>query len=117
MRPQAVGARQPVATPTRLLSRRAHALVPRKLGTSLLALVLLAAVPVFAVQLYDELERREQRRREVAGQVKRLAGLVAARLDRLIDNARVVLATLGRFPAIEARDRPAVRRRAEAAGR
>ncbi|HZC13347.1 MAG TPA: HWE histidine kinase domain-containing protein [Thermoleophilaceae bacterium] len=70
-------------------------------------MVLLAAVPVLAVQVYGELERREQRRREVAERVEQLAGLVAARLDRLIDGARVVLTTLGRFPAIEARDRAA----------
>ena len=70
-------------------------------------MVLLAAVPVLAVQVYGELERRDQRRREVAERVEQLAGLVAARLDRLIDGARVVLTTLGRFPAIEARDRAA----------
>ena len=79
--------------------------LPGKLSTWLLAVVLLAAVPVLVVQVHSDLQQRERRRGEVAEQVQRSAELVAARIHRLVDNAQVVLATVGRLPKIEARDR------------
>ena len=74
----------------------------RKLSVRLLLLVLLAAVPVFAVQIYHEVQQREQRRAEVGQQVEQIAELVAAQLDRVIEGAETLMATLGETPAIRA---------------
>jgi two-component sensor histidine kinase len=74
------------------------------LSVRLLLLVLLAAVPVFAVEAYYELQLREQRRTEIGQQVQRMADLVAGQLDRMIEGAQTVLVTLGHFPAIRRRD-------------
>jgi hypothetical protein len=74
-----------------------------KLSVRLLLLVLLAAVPVFAVEVYYELQVRAQRRAEIGQQVQQMADLVAGQLDRMIEGAQTVLVTLGHFPAIRAR--------------
>jgi two-component sensor histidine kinase len=74
-----------------------------KLSVRLLLLVLLAAVPVFAVEAYYELQVREQRRAEIGQQVQQMADLVAGQLDRMIEGAQTVLVTLGHFPSIRAR--------------
>ena len=75
-----------------------------KLSVRLLLLVLLAAVPVFAVEAYYELQLREQRRTEIGQQVQQMADLVAGQLDRMIEGAQTVLVTLGHFPSIRERD-------------
>jgi two-component sensor histidine kinase len=75
-----------------------------KLSVRLLLLVLLAAVPVFAVEVYYELQVREQRRAEIGQQVQQMADLVAGQLDRMIEGAQTVLVTLGHFPSIRERD-------------
>lgn len=76
---------------------------PRKLSVRLLLLVLLALLPVFAVQIHHELKQRESRRAEVAQQVQQMAGLVAGQLDRVIEGAEILMATLGEVPAIRFR--------------
>ena len=75
-----------------------------KLSVRLLLLVLLAAVPVFALEAYYELRVREQRRAEIGQQVQQMADLVAGQLDRMIEGAQTVLITLGHFPSIRERD-------------
>src|SRR5918994_1020833 len=75
-----------------------------KLSVRLLLLVLLTAVPVFAVEAYYELQVREQRRAEIGQQVQQMADLVAGQLDRMIEGAQTVLITLGHFPSIRERD-------------
>jgi two-component sensor histidine kinase len=75
-----------------------------KLSVRLLLLVLLAAVPVFAVEAYYELQLREQRRTEIGQRVQQMADLVAGQLDRMIEGAQTVLVTLGQFPSIRERD-------------
>ena len=75
-----------------------------KLSVRLLLLVLLTAVPVFAVEAYYELQVREQRRAEIGQQVQQMADLVAGQLDRMIEGAQTVLVTLGHFPSIRERD-------------
>jgi two-component sensor histidine kinase len=75
-----------------------------KLSVRLLLLVLLAAVPVLAVEAYYELQLREERRAEVSQQVEHMADLVAGQLDRMIEGAQTVLVTLGQFPSIRERD-------------
>jgi two-component sensor histidine kinase len=75
-----------------------------KLSVRLLLLVLLTALPVFAVEAYYELQVREQRRAEIGQQVQQMADLVAGQLDRMIEGAQTVLVTLGHFPSIRERD-------------
>jgi two-component sensor histidine kinase len=75
-----------------------------KLSVRLLLLVLLTAVPVFAVEAYYELQVREQRRAEIGQQVQQMADLVAGQLDRMIEGAQTVLVTLGHFPSIRERN-------------
>jgi two-component sensor histidine kinase len=75
-----------------------------KLSARLLLLVLLTAVPVFALEAYYELQVREQRRAEIGQQVQQMADLVAGQLDRMIEGAQTVLITLGHFPSIRERD-------------
>jgi two-component sensor histidine kinase len=75
-----------------------------KLSVRLLLLVLLTAVPVFALEAYYELQVREQRRAEIGQQVQQMADLVAGQLDRMIEGAQTVLITLGHFPSIRERD-------------
>jgi two-component sensor histidine kinase len=75
-----------------------------KLSVRLLLLVLLAAVPVFALEAYYELQLRAQRRAEIGQQVQQMADLVAGQLDRLVEGAQAVLITLGQFPSIDQRD-------------
>jgi two-component sensor histidine kinase len=75
-----------------------------KLSVRLLLLVLLTAVPVFAVEAYYELQLREQRRTEIGQQVQQMADLVAGQLDRMIDGAQTVLVTLGQLPSVRERD-------------
>lgn len=75
-----------------------------KLSVRLLLLVLLAAVPVFAVEAFYELEGREQRRTEAGLEVQRMADLVAGQLDRMIEGAETVLVTIGHFPSVRERD-------------
>jgi two-component sensor histidine kinase len=75
-----------------------------KLSVRLLLLVLLAAVPVFALEAYYELQLREQRRAGIGQQVQQMADLVAGQLDRMIEGAQTMLVTLGHFPSIRERD-------------
>lgn len=75
-----------------------------KLGVRLLILVLLAALPVLALQIQDLLETREQRKAAIAEQALDLARLAAAQQDQFIENARSLLAAAAQFPEVQRLD-------------
>src|SRR4051812_4490890 len=61
------------------------------LGARLIILILLAAVPVFVIQISTDYEIREGRKAAVLASAETLAGLVAARQDRVVEGARLLL--------------------------
>jgi PAS domain S-box-containing protein len=75
-----------------------------KLGIRLLILVLLAALPVLAIQVQDLLQTREQRKTAIAEQALNLARLAAARQDQFIETARYLLAAAAQMPEVRGRD-------------
>lgn len=70
----------------------------------MLALVLLAVVPALALTLYTHLEERRLRAAQVQDDALRLARLVSADQERLIEGARQLLAALARLPQVRAGD-------------
>jgi PAS domain S-box-containing protein len=72
-----------------------------KLSLRLLILVLLAAVPVLAIQVHDLLRGREQRKAAIAEQALDLARLAAAQQDQFIESARYLLAAAAQFPEVQ----------------
>jgi two-component sensor histidine kinase len=74
------------------------------LGARLLLLVLLAAVPIFLVQIFHDYQLRENRRTSFVQTVETLAGLVAAREDRIVEGARLLLTTASYLQSIRDRD-------------
>ena len=77
------------------------------LRTRLLLLVLLAAIPALGLTLYTNLEERQLRKALVQEHAMRLSRLVSADYERLIEDARQLLVTLARFPAVRDRNRAA----------
>jgi signal transduction histidine kinase len=77
------------------------------LRTRLLLLVLLAAIPALGLALYTNLEERQLRKALVQEHAMRLSRLVSADYERLIEDARQLLVTLTRLPAVRDRNRPA----------
>src|SRR5262245_3766525 len=73
----------------------------------LLLLVLLAVIPALALTLYTNLEERQLRKAQVQEQAMRLSRLVSADHERLIDDARQLVLTLARLPAVRDRNRTA----------
>ena len=71
------------------------------LSIRLLILVLLAAVPVLAIQVNDLLRDREQRKVAIAEQALDLARLAAAQQDQFIEGARYLLAAAAQFPEVQ----------------
>ncbi|HLT02290.1 MAG TPA: PAS domain S-box protein [Geminicoccaceae bacterium] len=78
-----------------------------KLGLRLLILVLLAALPVLALQVQDLVQTREQRKAAIAEQALDLARLAAAQQDQFIESARYLLAAAAQFPEVQDLDREA----------
>jgi hypothetical protein len=76
-----------------------------KLRLRLLILVLLAAVPVRAIQVQDILQDREQRKAAIAEQALDLARLAAAQQDQFIESARYLLAAAAQLPELQNLDR------------
>jgi signal transduction histidine kinase len=70
------------------------------LRTRLLLLVLLAVIPALGLTLYTNLEERELRKALVYEHAMRLSRLVSADYERLIEDARQLLVTLARLPAV-----------------
>jgi PAS domain S-box-containing protein len=77
-----------------------------KLGVRLLILVLLAALPVLAIQVHDLLQSRGQRKAAIAEQALNLARLAAAQQDQFIESARYLLAAAAQMPEVQRRDGP-----------
>jgi PAS domain S-box-containing protein len=75
-----------------------------KLGFRLLILLLIAALPVLALQVYGLLQDREQRKAAIAEQARDLARLAAAQQDQFIEGARYLLAAAAQLPEVQNRD-------------
>src|SRR5919106_4039102 len=70
------------------------------LRVRLLLLVLLAVIPALGLTLYTNLEEREVRKALVYEHAMRLSRLVSADHERLIEDARKLLAALARLPGV-----------------
>src|SRR5215813_708764 len=77
------------------------------LRTRLLLLVLLAVIPALGLTLYTNLEERQLRRALVQEHAMRLSRLVSADHERLIEDARQLVVSLARLPAVRDRNRTA----------
>lgn len=73
---------------------------PASLRTRLLLLVLLAVIPALGLTLYTNLEERQLRKAQVQEHAMRLSRLVSADHERLIEDARKLLAALSRLPGV-----------------
>src|SRR5499433_4055091 len=77
------------------------------LRARLLLLVLLAAIPALVLTLYTNLEARQLRKALVQEHAMRLSRLVSADYERLIEDARQLVVSLARLPAVRDRNRTA----------
>jgi HAMP domain-containing protein len=77
------------------------------LRTRLLLLVLLAAIPALLLTLYTNLEECQLRKVLVHEHAMRLSRLVSADYERLIEDARQLVVSLARPPAVRDRHRTA----------
>jgi len=77
------------------------------LQTRLLLLVLLAVTPALALALYSDFEERQLRRAQVQVEALRLARLLSADHERLIEAAHQLLTALARLPIVREGDRTA----------
>ena len=78
-----------------------------KLSVRLLILVLIAALPVLALQVQGLVQDREQLKVAIAQQALDLARLAAAQQDQFIEAARHLLAAAAQLPEVQNRDAPA----------
>lgn len=69
-----------------------------------MALVLVAAVPVFGLHLYDQIRDRDERRASIATEAGRLAVLQAERLNRIVEGARAIALTVAELPSVRSGD-------------
>ena len=70
------------------------------LRARLLLLVLLAVIPALGLTLYTNLEERQLRKAQVQEHALRLSRIVSADHERLIEDARKLLAALSRLPGV-----------------
>ncbi len=75
-----------------------------KLSVRLLILVLTAALPVLAIQVYGLWEERAQRRADIATQALDLARLAAAQQDQFVEGARYLLTAAAQLREVQGRD-------------
>jgi len=71
----------------------------------LFLLLVIALVPVAAVQVYDEIERRSAREAELYAEARQLATLVGSEQDRVLEGARQLLTTLAQLRGVRQHDR------------
>ncbi len=71
------------------------------LGARLIILILLAAVPVFIIQISTDYEIREARKAATLQTAETLAALVAARQDRVVEGARLLLEATSHLQSIQ----------------
>ena len=81
------------------------------LGTRLILLILLAAVPVFLIHIVSDYEIRESRKATVVRSAETLAGLVAARQDRIVEGARLLLEASSHLQSVREKNSEACNRR------
>jgi PAS domain S-box-containing protein len=74
------------------------------LALKLLLLVLVAAVPVLAVQVFDQLREREEQREAIAADALRSADLLAQRLSQIVEAARALATATGHLPEVRQLD-------------
>lgn len=72
-----------------------------KLSVRLFLLVVIAALPIFAMQVHALLEDRAQRKDRIAEQALSLARLAAAQQDQFIEGARYLLAAAAQLPDVQ----------------
>jgi PAS domain S-box-containing protein len=77
----------------------------------LIVLILLAAVPVFVVQVVHDYAAREDRSGALVETAETLAGLVAARQDRIVEGARLLLTVASHLSSIRERNSEECNRR------
>src|SRR5215471_6293309 len=77
------------------------------LRARLLLVVLLAVIPALVLALYTNLEERQLRKALVQEDAMRLSRLVSADYERLIEDARQLVVSLARLPAVRGRNRAA----------
>ncbi len=77
------------------------------LQTRLVLLVLFAVTPALALALYSDFEERQLRRAQVQEEALRLARLLSADHERLIEAARQLLTALARLPIVRGGDHTA----------
>ena len=70
----------------------------------LFLLVAIALAPVTAIQIYDELDRREAREAELHAEALRLATLVGMEHDRVIEGARQLLTAIAELHSVRTKD-------------
>ena len=75
-----------------------------KLSVRLLILLVIAALPIFSLQVHGLLEGREERKAKIAQQALDLARLAAAQQDQFIEGARHLLAAAAQFPEVQSLD-------------
>ena len=82
-----------------------------KLSVRLLILVLIAALPVLALQVQGLLQDRERRKAAIAELALDLARLAAAQQDQFIEGARYLLVAAAQLPEVQSRQGPECDRR------
>jgi PAS domain S-box-containing protein len=84
------------------------------LALKLLLLVLIAALPVLAVQVLDQLREREEQRDAIAADALRSAELLARRLSQIVEAARALATATGHLQEVRELDGPACSARVRA---
>ncbi len=77
------------------------------LGLRILLLVLVAAVPILALQVNDEVQSRKLRERAFTESTEQSARLLAAQFGAFVDGVRIFAATLSKLPPMQRLDGPA----------
>jgi hypothetical protein len=80
------------------------------LRVRLIILILLAAVPIFLVQIVHDIALREDRKIVLLKSAETLAGLVAARQERIVESARVLLTASSHLQSIREKNGEACNR-------
>jgi two-component sensor histidine kinase len=70
------------------------------LGVRLVIFILLAAVPVFLVQIFHDIDVRKNRTTEILKRAETLVELLTARQDRIVEGARLLLAATAHLQSI-----------------
>ena len=74
-----------------------------KLSVRLFLLVVIAALPIFAMQVHGLLDDRAQRKAAIAAQALTLARLAAAQQDQFVESARYLLAAAAQLTVVQRR--------------